>query len=327
MVKFSYLIKNKKKYKNIKLAKGINLQDFITKIRTGETGISSVPFGKVWFITPKGEALFKTYDGNMSKIRVLNELLYCNLAKRHGVKVAEYEAAHNEKQVGLVSYNFVTKNKQLVSIQEMYGKIVYDITYQGLIDHFNLIKSNTDIDKLAFDLFKLMVLDSLTFQEDRHNNLNFLYDRQNKTYELAPVVDNELAFGGSTMCIALEQKELLGTSGFLFDHGQNMHFFCNDECILVDYQKIYKKDVEQIVLLAQTKPTYMEYLKQTLKHFDIKNSIREIEHLGYYITPSYKEYLITLNGLAKQAYNQAITKYTQTTEKHEDNSADIYASR
>ena len=323
----SYLIKNRRKYKRIKLAKGMNLQSFSTKSRDGETGISSVPFGKVWFETPKGDALFKTYDGNMTKIRVLNELLYNNLAKKHNVSVAEYEPAHSHKKVGLVSYNIIKdKNKELVSIQRLYGKIIYNLTYQNIIAHFNLVKGNTNTDKLAFDLFKLMVLDALTFQEDRHNNLNFLYDKQTQSYELAPAIDNELAFGGSTLCVALDQKEQLGTSGFLFDHGINLHYFCNDESILADNDKIYRKDVEQIVLLAKTKPTYWEYLRQTLKNFDINKSIKEVEKMGYYISPNYKEYLTKISELSIKTFAQAIIKYTQT-EKHEDHSTDIHTTR
>ena len=326
-----YLIKNRKKYKKTKLARGLDLSKFDTKKRDGETGISCKPFGNVWFQTPKGDALFKTYDGNNSKIRILNELLYNCLGKKFGVKVAEYEPAHKKDKVGLVSYNFVKENQRLISLYEIFNPQEYNVTYKGIVDHFELYRHalGTDIDELEFDLFKVMVLDALTFQEDRHNNLNFLYDEKEKVYKLAPVFDNELAFAGSTFACAIDEREKVWKQGLLFDHGTNMHFLCDDEVIFVkEFDKIYQKDVERIVALAQTKPTYKIFLENILKNFDINEVINQVEKMGYSISPNYIEYLNELTNIAKQTFRAAILKLEKTVEKNEhNNSADINTIR
>ena len=76
------ILKNLDKFTNIKLAKGVNIELFVTddrKCDKNSIGVSTETYGDKWFLTPKGKALFKTYDStysyNTRNIRIVNELL------------------------------------------------------------------------------------------------------------------------------------------------------------------------------------------------------------------------------------------------------------
>ena len=74
------ILKNTEKYSNIKLAKGLLLDDSKTIKRAGECGVSTGKYGLRWFCLPKGKAIFKTYDGifcfdiRQNRIDIANEL-------------------------------------------------------------------------------------------------------------------------------------------------------------------------------------------------------------------------------------------------------------
>ena len=108
---FKGVVKNIGKFKKITLAKGFSLQYLKTEKRYGINGATTSKFGKNWFITPKGQAIFKNYDKEESKTRVINELMYMYLAKQVGVPVAEYEPANYKNHDGLVTYNFLKENE------------------------------------------------------------------------------------------------------------------------------------------------------------------------------------------------------------------------
>ena len=79
------VIKNKEKYKLIKPVKGLALETFDKVYRSGETGVSTETFGNYWFLAPQGKVLFKNYEVEKEGIRIINELLYDELAKQIGV--------------------------------------------------------------------------------------------------------------------------------------------------------------------------------------------------------------------------------------------------
>ena len=91
-----------KKFTKMPKFSGIDLTRIQTvkrcnKYSLSHSGISSSTFGDVWFLTPKGQALFKTFDSfnfqNTRNLRIANELISQELLEQTGIPHAEYEPA------------------------------------------------------------------------------------------------------------------------------------------------------------------------------------------------------------------------------------------
>ena len=66
----TYILKNKLKFKNIKLALGISLKEVKLKPRKyykKHSGVSIVKYGQNWFMLPGGRAIFKTFDSDYQR--------------------------------------------------------------------------------------------------------------------------------------------------------------------------------------------------------------------------------------------------------------------
>ena len=91
VIELEAIIKDKKRYKLIKFPNGMDLTDCkVEKRSSSDLGVSTKRFGKNWFVTKRGKALFKNYDIDKTGLRIVNELLYDELAKQIGLPVAEY---------------------------------------------------------------------------------------------------------------------------------------------------------------------------------------------------------------------------------------------
>ena len=84
------ILKSFKRYKLIKYPSGLQLDEYKIENRSGETGIATETFGKNWFVTPKGKVLFKNYEEEDGRLRIVNELLFDELAHQIGLPVAQY---------------------------------------------------------------------------------------------------------------------------------------------------------------------------------------------------------------------------------------------
>ena len=114
----------------------------------------------------------------------------------------------------------------------------------------------------------------------------------------------------------------------LKEHGANLNFLCDDEVVcMYNNEEVYAKNVERIVSIAMTKPTYKYFLQKALKKYDIDEAIAQVEKKGYSISPYYKEYLQELSDIAKQTFKRAIIKNKNMVENNEYNSADFNATR
>ena len=113
MILTAPLLKNIKKYNRIRLAKGLILDSFGTKVRQGTYGVSSSRHGDTWYMLNKGRAIFKTYKSDLTegffdsvqKLRMVNELICYELSKQVGVLCAEYELANYKGEQGIVTYD------------------------------------------------------------------------------------------------------------------------------------------------------------------------------------------------------------------------------
>ena len=124
------VVKNRIRYKLIKYPKGIGLHDDKTVSREDKTvGVSTFRFGDNWFVTSKGRALFKAYNVDKQGIRIVNELLYDELANQINLPVAKYLPAnyrHNNEEKntnpnlnkhyhGLASIDVTKKNEKIMT--------------------------------------------------------------------------------------------------------------------------------------------------------------------------------------------------------------------
>ena len=121
------VIKNIKKYNDIRLARGLKLNEVPTTVRNGNNGISTEKFGRSWYMLPKGRAIFKTYGdtdnffNSIRNLRLVNELLCYELAKQMNVPCAEYELASKGLNKGIVTYDVAKEGEKIVNLYDFYN--------------------------------------------------------------------------------------------------------------------------------------------------------------------------------------------------------------
>ncbi len=341
------IIKNFTRYNNLKLAKGINLSLYTSVSKKDESGISSVSFGDRWFILPKGKAIFKTFDkgfyDNVRKNRIYNELLCSKLAKQVGIECAEYEPAFKKGSstfTGLISYNILKQDELLIAgnvLIKKYIKIIKNIkdisfdeyqenSIEKYIKIFTMLKNNGQHinEKQIFeDLYKIVVFDALTFQTDRHNeNVHFIYDKKMENYRVAPLIDNEFAFGVEYINNAMNDKYTFRNiimQKFLDDYDMyaKLLYIKNN----IQKKDKYKKQIEQIVKYSLKNEKLMEILIDISKKLDLDKAINELKKEGNVISSGYEEYIKNLFEYAKQSLKEAIVNLKNEESKNNNENA------
>ena len=119
---------NIKKFGKASFPRGINLYGLPRIERhTGGRGSSlSRDFMDDWIEIPgKGLAIYKTYDSPqhtkprhkaIKNVRIYNELLCSKLADSVGIEHAIYECARYKKSDGLITYNILKENEDLLAL-------------------------------------------------------------------------------------------------------------------------------------------------------------------------------------------------------------------
>lgn len=300
------ILKNLNKYNNIKLVKGINLGTLETKPRSlkGEkVGISTKSFGNRWFVTPKGKAIFKSFDSefgvDIKDIRIVNELLCKQLCNQINLDCAEYEIASINNLTGLLSYDIVGNNR-LINLSEFIK--VDKNARPNLIDCANCIdiyKNNgVNINKkeVIINLYKIILFDTLTLQTDRNaRNINFIYDKKSKTLTTAKLIDNEFAFCGERMVDWLENNygEMLSMRDVLYEYSNLGKIFTFDSDYILT-SKQFKNNVENLIAYAKKYPDLQNVLDSTLNNLNVKDAFKKVEKTGIKINNDYKNYVLTL---------------------------------
>ena len=310
------IAKNKDTFGKIKLAKKIYLTKKVED-RNGEWGLSTEKFGKQWFVTPKGKALFKTYDLehdlNDGYLRLENELISNRIAKQLGLSVAEYEPAQYQIFEGLASYDYQKDGDRVVDAHKLL-KMANSKT-ENLVEFLEAVKIinqqgvyKIDVEKMESDLFKMIVFDSLTFQEDRGlQNILFLLNESNKTIRMAPITDNEFAFGGFQGNVVFNEKGI-DREYFLSNHSHNILFTIKPMQYNGTKSK-YIKSVMDIVEYASKRPKLKEFLKTALTTINYKQAIQSINETGNIVPNDYELVLLEYEKLAKDIYKKAIQKF------------------
>ncbi len=318
------ILKNIDKFNNIKLAKGIYLDNVATTSRNGDCGVSTCSFGENWYILPKGKALFKSFDGKFARIirknRIINELLCNELCDQVGILHATMEPATIKKITGLVSYNVVKSHEKLLTGYSL-CKMIQNTYVQNNLENYGytfdeLIDRGYNIDKKTIiqDMFKICIFDLLTLQTDRHMyNTFFIKNRKTKQLTLAPLLDNEFAFAGKLLQEILEEKN------FDIDFEQELNYlYINDFHWIISEAsstRIKLKDiVGQYVKLCKCDKNFGCILKDMIKNFDIKTAVNNVMQKGYKISQEYCMYLYAVTDYIK---NMILSEYRniKTTDK------------
>ena len=326
------IIKNSKRYKLVKYPRGLNLEDFETIRRTGSVGVSTEMFGEKWFVTPQGKALFKDYIIGYNEVRIINELLYDELAKQIGLPVAQYLPASfdqknpkkNKDEIiyGLATIDLTKRNENIIAGKQLLDYKLYRPNtfekYLVAIDRFELTTGyKVNKKDISNTLFKMMILDALTFMEDRHaNNVSFIQNDVDKYLTISPVIDNEMCFGGRYLWIYEMLRSNVKLNKFIEKHGAEMKMFVNETDSSADNKNKYVENVKQIVKLAKKNPSTSKYLDTALKKFNIDLALSNVKKMGYEISPEYEKFVRELAGLSKNIFENYIKIYDHNKQKN-----------
>ena len=300
------ILKNVDKFNDIKLAKGIDMTLYATKerkVNLSTFGISTETYGDKWIITPKGRGIFKSYDNFFSEktknIRVCNELLCQELCKQVGIRCATYEPAEIDGMQGLITYDFVGKNK-LVTLKDFVGiskKLdcnLFDCVVA--VDKYIQKGYFVEIKQLVIDLYKIIVFDTLTLQTDRHvNNINFLFQKDKKI-KVADLIDNEFAFCGERIFKWLDDEEIekFTMDDIISEHVAESKIFTFDGSYVADLKR-FKSNLENIAFYAKKHPA----LNNIIKNINPTKAFMELKKQGVEVNPYYQNYVTQIVDYTK----------------------------
>ncbi len=302
------MLKNVNKYDKLKL---IDLKNCKTINNNGkDLGISTTTYGSKWFLLPKGKAIFKTFDDDIfpysKNIRMINELVCYELAKMIGIPCAEYDPAFKEDNgkvnIGVVSYKVNSFGQSLNTVYDV-GQYIKNNTLKDIYQEIAQDSSEKGIvlDKnFKFDLFKVMVFDTLTLQQDRHlSNIHILDYKKQNFRMLSPLIDNEMAFAAISLNYFIENDIPISVFNIMDD----MNRF-NSSIKFIKYREYHNFDdtIKDIINYAKTNVHRKNFLKNAIKNLDIKTAIKNVEEKGIEINQNYKKYMIACTEYVKQIY-------------------------
>ena len=237
-----------------------NFNDF-NKVPSPTPELTNIgSFEKAWKKEENTWYLYK--KGTIEEI--FSEIFTFKLGEKLGFNMAEYEYA----KPYIKSKNFTDDKK----IFEPMSSIMND--NEDYNDNFNKL---FDLDKnLAFDYLKIIYLDTLVFNVDRHTQ-NYGFLRSSKTgkiLSLAPNFDNNLSLisRGYPKDITRENDRLLEFfTDFLEENTKTFNMFCN-----LDIKKISENDLD-IIIDKMPKELIKDINTEIIKEFVLngQNSINE----------------------------------------------------
>ena len=327
------ILKNIKKYNNIKLARGLIIDSARTRVRQGSFGVSTSDHGDTWYMLQKGKAIFKTYKSDLSdgffdsvqKLRMVNELICYELSKQVGVLCAEYELANYKGEQGIVTYNVAKRGENLMDGYEfLHGMeprddmiYFYESTLEDYHDAMQLYIEDgykIDVDKTLKTMYKIALFDCLTAQSDRHSsNIFFLVDEKKKTIRIAPLMDNEFAFNVKNF------DEYVHRTMHFNEKNEDSFVKClrflTDQLNFQDYDEgltsIFAQNAREIVRVAMINEEYAKIFKQILKDFKLKNAIDAVKSKGVKINPYYESYMLMAEKEIKKMIRRNIRMYKE----------------
>ena len=267
-----YLLKN---------TRALNLKRyrFIPRIKEEDAaysfdGLSSNSFSNKWFLIGKRQSIFKTYDDplypEVRKERILNEMLCYRLATKLGINAAPCQPAKYDEHDGLISYSFLKDGDKMISgtnILQVFNLLIARGTFENFAIALPEYATKNGVlldDEIELDLFKMMVFDFLTIQEDRHlGNIIFIQDK-NGNLKLAPLFDNEFAFA---------IVERMGT-------GENFDlikaFYSSTRPRPSEVKKTVTNEAYDLFKISERDDRFKDFLKEVIS-FDVEKFFKELD--------------------------------------------------
>ena len=319
------MIKNLDKYKRLS---PINLNDVKIIQKDRENGISTQTYGTKWFLLKKGNAIFKTFDDgyykSTKKYRYINELLCYQLAKMVKVDCAVYEPAFKkenyELKTGVVSYKVNNIDEEICKVYNMNCKeITLNCIYQSIKNDAE--ENNLKLDKnIKFDLFKMLVFDTLCVQQDRHlNNIIVIDNLSTRTRKLSPLIDNEMAFGIKSLDELLDD-EITPTKENIIN---KINRQSGSKYIKIAYYHDFEETIHDIVEYSKYNERYYNFLKYAIKNFDVNKAISILREEGVIVPALYEKYVLDLTDYVKNEFNSELNnknEFNSESNKKYDNS-------
>ena len=331
------IVKNVQKYNSgIKLNFGRDLTDAKVSLRPAyTTGVSTKEYGRVWFWVGNKKTIFKTYDtfgySDTRKIRMANELLCYELAKKMDVKCAVYETALNDKHKGIISYDVQKEYENLVSVENLYYRLCKG-TFEGNLK--DIAKAVNELEKrgkrvnkkqIFIDLYKIMIFDALTMQNDRHlGNLFFIENSRHNSFRVSPLIDNEFAFNGIGIIDYIKENvDAVSQKEFLEKFENNKDIITMFETNRITDNHSYLKNIKDICELALTNEELKGILIKTIKKMNIKKAIEKVEESGIKLGKDYKEYLVNVESLTKDLFVTELNKQKVLSKESKQKYSDL----
>ncbi len=268
-------------------------------------------FKDSWFMLPDGKKgtfiQYYGYDEEQDDIRyarMTNELLLSKLFAQVGIDSATYLPARKGESDGLFLIQPADKNEKRMTL--LHG-------CSSLIEVFDKIDQydaeNKLVDKqLKEKLFKLMIVDILTMQQDRggfmgnSSNLDFFMYRSkepNKGYSLAPVINNEYAYN-----IGTYQGEKFIYSDA--DIKEYLETYWDGLPITSRPCKNQNQRIDELCKLAKGNSTLMNALNEVLDNFSVQTAYDQLKKDGINVSGNYKKFTIGVSEQIKQCFLEKI---------------------
>lgn len=290
----------------------------------------------VWFYVPE-KVVFKNYktsklryQSSVKNLRMMNELICTKLAEQIGLKSAVYKPASYKGVKGLVSYNFIRTNEEKLdtiavgSLSEL----------EAYLDDRKQSGYKFDLKQITDEFFRLIILDCLTLQVDRHCfNVMLLANKEDKSVRLGNVFDCEFAFGAD-MFFGIEKSTLedfgVFNDKFKFEKVIDKYdlslifktiisegYDCLT-CVPMEHSdKYFKNRVFDCCEYAKYHNA-MDVLLDVLKKVDVKKAIEELKKEGIEIG-EYANYVHGfVNYTKKQFGKQLSLKNNKTNSKSKE---------
>lgn len=344
------IIKSFKRYKLIKYPEGMLLNDYdIAPRESDDTGVVTEKFGGNWFVTPKGRVIFKNYDVDDGRLRIVNELLYDELAKQIGLPVAKYlpaeyksypihyllridkdkiEKPEPEKiHIGLASVSVLKKDERLFNGGRLldYDGFFGEETLKDYIKALEIFEKSEgySVDKkgIKSQLYKMMVLDALTFNEDRHlGNVFFIRNDKEKYLIASPVIDNELCFFGADLWLFWSKKmKHLDSKKFFTKYAKRMWLCFDRDTYDAKFENAYEKNVEALVELANKDIKTKKFLNNAIANININEAFENVEKMGYEVTPEYKGFVKDLMTISTGMFKKHMKEFNMQKQTNQEN--------
>lgn len=309
-----------------KLKKGrpIDLQRFVAVPRFGISGISTGKFGRFWFVLPKGKALFKIFDDNgfvmPRNLALINELLCSRLAKQIDLPCADYELAVHGGHEGLVSYNLLNEDEQMMDC------MFFEISRVAQeIDDYISMGVSIDKQNVLENLFKAVIFQLITLQTDsKVDGFVFAKNEKINSIRFAGIVDNEFAFNIQHFSPPLPNEDAFGLFGAKrrvrvedvikdFDSCSDFRNLIGQPYISIfknqsgDFE--YSVRLKEICDCAKTYSRAKEILTQVLSSLDVDKAFDDMKKQDKVeVDKNYKTYVKSIVEFGKKQFEKGLSQ-------------------